>query len=255
MSQSRNDLPIKKKRVSFADNLEEVKEYKIEPREQALEPRQKKQTQEKQSHKKAKFTYTDSRYPLHVAAAKGNTALMIKLVNNGFSVNATDDQGYTPLHVAVLAVRETAVTLLMKYRACPLKKDQAGVSPFALAKAYTNKVKTKIFAMLDSAVNQEEERLRVQWRDLLLQFHKIRQQALVQPELMQMQAKLLELRNLLIDKALEMGTDNMLELKVRMESNNFSITTSSYTANKNVMWQLAEATDKHEDVNKLEPKL
>ena len=43
---------------------------------------------------------TDGRTPLHLSIKTGDAALVQMLLSNGASVNVTNDEGYTALHVA-----------------------------------------------------------------------------------------------------------------------------------------------------------
>lgn len=51
--------------------------------------------------------------PLHVAAEKGDTAVIINLLNNGADVNETDNDRWTPLHYAAIFGKPEAASLLL----------------------------------------------------------------------------------------------------------------------------------------------
>lgn len=52
--------------------------------------------------------------PLHSAASKGHTAVVVVLAQAASDVNAVDDRGWTPLHVAVDGGWEDTAQVLLE---------------------------------------------------------------------------------------------------------------------------------------------
>ena len=65
---------------------------------------------------------------LHIAAEMGYIAVMGLLLDNGFDINATDDSGYTALHIACFRQndRTSVARLLLSRGADPLMKCESG---------------------------------------------------------------------------------------------------------------------------------
>jgi len=81
--------------------------------------------------------------PLHIAVTAGNVLAVKLLLANKAEVNAQDDQGRTPLLLAVQltepVVQQSVVAMLLAAGACPDHQDQAGFMPaeYAVKAGYT----------------------------------------------------------------------------------------------------------------------
>lgn len=71
--------------------------------------------------------------PLHVAASRGDLALLNFLLTNGASLNTQDMFGNTPLHYACDKSRRNAVEILLNSGSNPNATDFKGASPLHLA--------------------------------------------------------------------------------------------------------------------------
>ncbi|MFK2824600.1 M48 family metallopeptidase [Bacillus sp. B190/17] len=71
--------------------------------------------------------------PVIEAAVKGDTAKVSAFIQKGGDVHITDNQGYTPLHWAVLDSNKEMVDLLLKAGADPNEEDDYGMTPFTAA--------------------------------------------------------------------------------------------------------------------------
>lgn len=83
----------------------------------------------------AKVTASDEKgwTPLHVAALKGNRAAADYLIAHGADVDAADEDGWTPLHVAAMQGKDPVVDLLVSARAKVNVGDNDGWTPLHLA--------------------------------------------------------------------------------------------------------------------------
>ena len=70
---------------------------------------------------------------LHEAAYQGCTKCIRVLLKCGSFVNLSDDQGFTPLHAAVLGRNCPSIRLLVQNNALPNQVNQDGLSPCHLA--------------------------------------------------------------------------------------------------------------------------
>lgn len=79
----------------------------------------------------AKVTASDEKgwTPLHVAALKGNRAAGDYLIAHGADVDAADEDGWTPLHVAAMQGNDPMVDLLVYSRAKVNVGDTDGWTP------------------------------------------------------------------------------------------------------------------------------
>ncbi|KAG8373984.1 hypothetical protein BUALT_Bualt11G0083400 [Buddleja alternifolia] len=73
---------------------------------------------------------------LHRAAFKGRVDVARALIEKGIDVNAKDEEGYTALHCAVEAGQVDAVELLVKKRADFEARTNKGVTPFQIAESF-----------------------------------------------------------------------------------------------------------------------
>lgn len=64
-------------------------------------------------------TDNDGATPLHVAVAKGRRMLVDVLIGHGANVNARTNIGLTPLRAAILAGRKDIANLLLQHGATP----------------------------------------------------------------------------------------------------------------------------------------
>ena len=75
---------------------------------------------------------------LHAKAASGQLTASIKQLSDNPALNAKDEQGWTPLHYAVLNGRVKAVSSLLKASANVDASDHYGITPLMVA-VYTNR--------------------------------------------------------------------------------------------------------------------
>lgn len=73
--------------------------------------------------------------PLHYAADRGHAGVLRQLLEEGANVNARDTMKRTPLHLAALSGRKEAVEALLKEGASKTAKNVAGMTPLECAKA------------------------------------------------------------------------------------------------------------------------
>jgi hypothetical protein len=78
-------------------------------------------------------------YPLHLAAADGNTEQIKRLLSQGADVNAKDEEGQTPLHYAVKSGEMEVVQILIEAGANVHAVDKDGVTPLHTAAKFGNK--------------------------------------------------------------------------------------------------------------------
>lgn len=70
------------------------------------------------------------RLPIHHAARKGNAAILKLLLDaNSSVINAHDDDGFTPLHLAVMSGRQDVVELLVAKKARIDEVEKSGRTP------------------------------------------------------------------------------------------------------------------------------
>ena len=73
------------------------------------------------------------RTPLHIALSRDHVTLTHRLVSLGANVNARDNEGNAPLHVAAKSC-PTSVAYLLKSGAVPDVKNDEGLTPLAIAR-------------------------------------------------------------------------------------------------------------------------
>jgi ankyrin repeat protein len=71
---------------------------------------------------------------LHFAAAGTNIAHLRGVISDGYDVNATNNKGETPLHIAFKHGRHENIAELVRSGANPNLKDDAGNTPMDLDK-------------------------------------------------------------------------------------------------------------------------
>ena len=71
--------------------------------------------------------------PLHSAAAGHNLAIIRDLLEHGAPVNAQQEAAWTALHEAARSGRQDMIDLLLKYGADPTAKNDDGITPIQLA--------------------------------------------------------------------------------------------------------------------------
>ena len=77
---------------------------------------------------------------LHIAAARGNRAMVDILLDKGADINTQDENGYTPLHRSVICANEETAQRLVERGAGVNKQDKSsGYTPLHLAVARCNK--------------------------------------------------------------------------------------------------------------------
>ena len=105
------------------------------------------------------------RRALHLAARQGRTQTLSRLLSRGSdSVDAADEQGNTPLHVAVVASRTDAVRLLVLSRADISRRNLADQTPLDLClreNLAVHRDKYKIISILVSAAAEKPRGLGV----------------------------------------------------------------------------------------------
>jgi ankyrin repeat protein len=77
----------------------------------------------------------NSNTPCHWAALGGHVHILAFLVDNGFSIDAKNDDDDTPLHYAASGGSVGAVTLLLERRADPGPRNHANATPLHFAAA------------------------------------------------------------------------------------------------------------------------
>lgn len=70
----------------------------------------------------------DKWLPLQVLAAAGQFFFLVEYLKSDLELNAVDQDGYTPIHRAILGRKETAVTQLLRAGADPFIIDKDGAS-------------------------------------------------------------------------------------------------------------------------------
>ena len=86
-------------------------------------------------------TWPSGMTPLHLAAMFGDTAKARKFIAAGADVNAGDDNGFRPLHLALKYTDPTPMTkLLLDAGADPYLVDNKGLVPMHYAYMYTHDV-------------------------------------------------------------------------------------------------------------------
>ena len=83
--------------------------------------------------------------PLHLAAGHGLTHTIETLINNGANINAQDSKGNTPLHHAIRCNRNASAHRLIKHNADILIEDHDNYTPLQVAISHT---KTNIASSL-----------------------------------------------------------------------------------------------------------
>ena len=74
--------------------------------------------------------------PLHWAAKRNCFYLIPKIVNYGADINALDEIGFSPLHLAIVNNHFDACVFLFLFYASPFQKDLSGKKPIEYAKSY-----------------------------------------------------------------------------------------------------------------------
>ena len=78
-------------------------------------------------------TDQEGRTPLHIAVETGNKELTVTLLKNGADPNIQDIYGLTPLHIAVINRNADICKILVDYKADVLIETEMGESPLTLA--------------------------------------------------------------------------------------------------------------------------
>ena len=91
--------------------------------------------------------YLEGNEPLHEAVkVRNNGSVVMLLLQNGADVNAQDDYGVTPLHVAAEKGHLGMVSLLLSHGASPGARNEFGETPLHLAREHGHQ---KIAALLE----------------------------------------------------------------------------------------------------------
>ena len=80
---------------------------------------------------------------LHWAAKRNSFYFIPKIVNYGAEVDALDEIGFSPLHLAIINNHFDAVVFLFLFYASPFKGDLSGKKPIEYAKNYRMKTLCK----------------------------------------------------------------------------------------------------------------
>ncbi|MEA3372395.1 MAG: ankyrin repeat domain-containing protein [Campylobacterota bacterium] len=92
---------------------------------------------------------------LHLAVKKLDQKLIVKLLKSGADINAVDEKGDTPLHIATRIGRYSVVSTLLKYKPDLYIENHKGYTPLAIAIHY-NYVKS-IQALVKAQKHQERK--------------------------------------------------------------------------------------------------
>ncbi|MEN2998495.1 MAG: ankyrin repeat domain-containing protein [Brevinematia bacterium] len=71
---------------------------------------------------------------LRISCVKGDSSGVINSIRKGADVNSRDDDGDTPLHLAVMLNNYEIVKLLVTYGANPYLRNRQGLSPIDIAR-------------------------------------------------------------------------------------------------------------------------
>jgi len=74
---------------------------------------------------------------LHYACGRGDVAVVEAMISCGAEIDALDQDGYTPLHIAAGYLHEQVISVLMKSGADPSLEDNSGRSVFMHLIAFT----------------------------------------------------------------------------------------------------------------------
>ncbi|KAK9090498.1 hypothetical protein Sjap_023675 [Stephania japonica] len=102
---------------------------------------------------------------LHTLALSGQIPFMDKLLEQGADIDSRDQDGFTPLHKAVIGKKETVISHLLRKGANPNVKDKDGATPLHYAVQVGGfqtvklliKYKVDVNAADDIAINNMEE--------------------------------------------------------------------------------------------------
>nr|5AQB_A Chain A, 3G61_DB15V4 [synthetic construct] len=94
--------------------------------------------------------------PLHLAAW-GHLEIVECLLKNGADVNAADIDGYTPLHLAAFSGHLEIVEVLLKYGADVNADDQAGFTPLHLAAIFGHLEIVEVLLKNGADVNAQDK--------------------------------------------------------------------------------------------------
>jgi len=72
-------------------------------------------------------------YAIHIAANRGDLAMLAVLLNSGADVNVADDEGNTPAHMVAAAANEICLVWLQNKGADTSARNNMGLTPFQLA--------------------------------------------------------------------------------------------------------------------------
>ncbi|CAL8124272.1 unnamed protein product [Orchesella dallaii] len=101
-----------------------------------------------------------NRTVLHCAAGSGNLTALEYFLLRGHHINVTDEQGSTPLHLAVgLSKTNThdMVVLLVEHGADVNAIDENGETPLSIANVSESKVEARTKGFLESIINRDAE--------------------------------------------------------------------------------------------------